>query len=307
MDNVNFATIAKHFADEDAARDLLEQVRWPNGTICPHCGVIDTAYKITPKPGSKTRKGLWKCKDCRKQFTVTVGTIFHGSRIPLHKWLMAIYLMCASKKGVSAHQLHRQLEITYKSAWFLAHRIREAMDESPLAEMLSGVVEADETYVGGKKRGGKRGRGSENKTPVAALVQRGGDIRAKKVERVTAATLKTNIRENVEPGAHIMTDELRSYRGLDKEFASHQTVAHSAREYVRGDVHVNTAESWFSLLKRGVYGTFHHVSDTHLDRYLNEFAFRWNHRDSTDGERTVSVIRNVAGKRLFYRSPIGRG
>jgi transposase-like protein len=306
MDEINFASIAQTFADEKAAREMLESIRWPDGPICPHCGSTE-AYALTPKPDSKrpVRPGVYKCKACRKQFTVTVGTIFEGSRIPLHKWLMAVHLMCSSKKGISAHQLHRMFGITYKSAWFMCHRIRYAMAQPPLAEKLDDTVEADEAYIGGKQHGGKRGRGSENKTPVAVLVERDGDSRAKKVENITAATLQGHIRENVEKSARIMTDEFRSYRGLEREFAGHKTVAHGLGEYVRGDAHVNTAESWIAILKRGIYGTFHHVSEKHLDRYLGEFVFRWNGRKETDSDRTVSTLRGAEGKRLYYRPPAG--
>jgi len=264
-------------------------------------------YKLNPKPTSKrlVRKGVYKCKACQKQFTVTIGTVFEGSHIPLHKWLMAIHLVCASKKGMSAHQLHRMLDITYKSSWFMVHRIRYAVTQGPLVEKMTGIVEADETYVGGKKKGGKRGRGSENKTPVVCLVERDGQLRAKKVKRVGAAELKGHIREHTDTCARVMTDEWPSYRGLDKEFAGHGVVTHSKGEYALGDVHVNNAESWFAFLKRGVHGTFHHVSERHLDRYVDEFAFRWNHRQVDDATRTVNAIKGVEGKRLYYREPAG--
>ncbi len=301
MDTLNFSTIAQDFNDEDKARALLESIRWGEiGVICPHCGSIK-AYKLTAKPDSKSpvRKGVYKCKDCRKQFTVTVGTIFEDSRIPLHKWLMGIYLMCSSKKGISAHQIHRTLGITYKTAWFMCHRIRLAMTQSPLKEMLTGTVEVDETYIGGKRRG-KRGRGAENKSPVVALIERGGELRAKKVSTVSAKTLKTFIRENVDKSANIRTDEFRSYRGLDKEFTSHNAVHHGFGEYVSGDAHTNTLEGWFSLLKRGVNGTFHHVSDKHLDRYVDEFVFRYNNRKIDDATRSVLVMKRTSGKRLTY-------
>lgn len=187
VQDIDFAGIAAHFGDHNAARELLERIRWPNGSVCPHCGVIDNAYKLTAKPDSKrsVREGVYKCADCRKQFTVTIGTIFEGSRIGLHKWLIAVYLMCSSKKGISVHQLHRTLKITYKSAWFMCYRIRSAMADGPLAEMLSGTIKVDETYVGGKPRykgQTKRGRGSQKKMPVFALVQRDGDVRAKTVK-----------------------------------------------------------------------------------------------------------------------------
>ena len=221
--NLNLATLQEQINTPDKARALFEKIRWPNGAECPHCG-SSNCYKLTHKPGSKSavRDGVYKCSECRKQFTVTVGTIFERSKIPLHKWIAAVFLMCSSKKGVSAHQLHRSLGITYKSAWFMCHRIREAMKESPLAEMLGGVVEVDETYVGGK-RPGKRGRGAEGKTPAVAMVQRNGKSKAFKVKRVTAVSLKTAIRANVDRKAEIMTDEFGAYRGLDKEFASHET------------------------------------------------------------------------------------
>ncbi|MEX2162580.1 MAG: IS1595 family transposase [Anaerolineales bacterium] len=287
---------------EDEAREVIEGIRWANGVYCPKCGSLKGAWKLESKPNSKNkvRPGLYKCKDCRKTFTVTVGSIFEDSHIPLTKWLAALYLMCASNKGMSAHQLHRQLKVTYKTAWFMAHRIRLAMKEGPLATKLSGTVEVDETYIGGRRRG-KRGRGSENKTPVVALVQRGGQLRAQKISRLTAGDLKSVIREHVGQEAHLRTDDFLAYRGLDKEFASHETVAHGKKEYVRGDVNTNTLEGWFSLLKRGVNGTFHHVSEIHLDRYIDEFAFRYNQRHVTDGQRTFAAIKSAEGKRLIYK------
>ncbi|MGB8707684.1 MAG: IS1595 family transposase [Dehalococcoidia bacterium] len=289
------------YLNEDAAREYLEQKRWPNGTICPHCEAIG-AYKLQPKTDSKTpvRKGVWKCKFCRKQFTVTVDTIFEDSHIPLYQWLSAIQFLCSSKKGMSAHQLHRMLNITYKSAWFMAHRIRYAMGQPPLTEKLQGIVEADETYIGGKAHG-KRGRGAENKTPVFALVQRGGDVRSFKAERVTAKNLKAMIRENVDRKSTIMTDEFLAYKGLDKEFADHQTVNHGSGEYVRGNAHTNYAEGYFSLLKRGIIGVYHHVSKQHLDRYLDEFNFRYNSRNIDDNLRLVLAVEGAKGKRLMLR------
>jgi transposase-like protein len=289
------------FLNEDKAREYLERLRWPNGAICPHCGSVG-AYKLQPKADSKkpVRNGVWKCKACRKQFTVTVGTIFEDSHIPLYQWLSAIQFLCSSKKGMSAHQLHRMLHITYKSAWFMAHRIRYAMGQPPLAEKLLGIIEADETYIGGKARG-KRGRGAENKTPVFALVQRGGDVRSFKTERVTAKNLKAMIRENVTKDSTIMTDEFLAYNGLSKEFAAHQTVNHGIKEYVRGDAHVNTAEGYFSILKRGIIGTYHHVSKRHLDQYLSEFNFRYNSRKVDDEFRMVLAVEGTKGKRLTLK------
>lgn len=289
------------FLDEDKARAYLEQVRWPNGAVCPHCGSIG-AYKLQPKADSKrpVRKGVYKCKACRKQFTVTVGTIFEDSHIPLHQWLSAIQFLCASKKGISAHQLHRMLNITYKSAWFMAHRIRYAMGQPPLADKLHGIVEADETYIGGKAHG-KRGRGAENKTPVFALIQRDGEVRSFKTENVTAKNLKAMIRENVDKTSTIMTDEFLAYKGLGKEFAGHQTVSHSTGEYVRGNAHTNYCEGYFGILKRGIVGVYHHVSKRHLDQYLNEFNFRYNSRKIEDEDRMMLAIDGVKGKRLVLR------
>ena len=302
MENLDLIKIAKHFSDENKARALLERMRWPDGPVCPHCGVIGNHYRLTPKPESKrpVRPGTLKCKDCRKQFSVTVGTIFHRSHIPLTKWLLAIYLMCSSKKGMSAHQFHRMLGITYKSAWFMAHRIREAMKCGPLAKKLGGVVEADETYVGGKGRG-KRGRGAEKKTPVVALVERKGNVRSKVMDRVTGANLKGFVKDNVEEVATVMTDEFSSYKGLDQHFVKHAVIKHSEGEYVRDDTHTNTAEGYFSLLKRGINGVYHHVSKHHLQRYLAEFDFRYNARQLTDADRTALAILGVGRRRLTYQ------
>jgi len=312
---LNLSTIAKDYSNEDKARELLEAKRWPNGTICPHCKA-EGAYKLTPKADSKTsvRKGVWKCKACRKQFTVTVGTIFEDSRIPLSKWLLAIHLMCASKKGYSAHQLHRTLGITYKSAWFMAHRIRYAMTQEPLTSKLSGIVECDETYIGGKaknmhasvRREKIQGRGAVSKFPVCSLVERQGRVRSTHVPNVTGANLRAVLRANVEPTAHIMTDEFTSYIGVSSEFASHQTVNHGKGEYVRRGAHTNTIESFFALLKRGIIGTFHHVSEQHLHRYLSEFDFRYNMRTVKDGERTMEALKGFEGKRLMYKDPVNK-
>ncbi len=288
--------------DEEETRAALEKLRWPNGPLCPHCGASDVVRIIGES--RSVRAGLLRCKECRRQFTVTVGTVFEDSHIPLRKWLLGIGLMCSSKKGISSLQLKRNLGLgSYQTAWFMAHRIRHAMKSGPLASLLTGTVEVDETYIGGKSRLGKRGRRSERKTPVVALVERGGRIRTRPVERVSAKALKGAIRENVKKSAAIMTDEFSSYRGLGREFnGGHETVKHGEREYVRGDVHVNSAESFFALLKRGVHGTFHHVSKPHLGRYCDEFAFRWDHRKTSDAVRTVAAITGAEGKRLTYRN-----
>lgn len=309
--HLDFATRQRLFGDPEAARDFLEAVRWPEGPVCPHCGVIGEAYKLEPKPESKrpVRPGVYKCATCRKQFTVTVGTIFEGSKVGLHKWLYAIHLMCASKKGMSAHQLHRDLGVQYKTAWFICHRIRKAMEKEPMREKLGGVVEADETYVGGKLRkggGGPRPKGplsGGQKMIVYTLVARDGEARSQLVPDGKAETLQGIMRDEVVGTAHIMTDGNHAYWGADAYFRSHESVDHGSGEYVRGIVHTNFAESFFSLLKRGILGTFHHVSRQHIQRYLEEFDFRWNRRDVTDQERFVDALKMSEGKRLYYRTP----
>lgn len=295
---LSFEKRQRIFADKEAAREYLEDLRWPNGAVCPHCG-NEKAYQINGKTNSNkpARKGLYKCKKCRKQFTVTVDTIFEGSHLPLNKWLYAIYLMCTSKKGISANQLHRDLGITYKSAWFMTHRIRFAMEKTNLGKLFN-IVEVDESYVGGKARG-RRGRGAAKKTIVCSLIQRDGQARSYHVDNVKKRTLHGLIEANVDETAQIMTDSFRSYRGLEKKY-QHGVVDHN-KEYVRGIIHTNFAESYFSLLKRGLIGTFHHVSKEHFSKYLNEFDFRWNSRDIDDTKRMVSLINCVTGKRLMYQ------
>src|SRR5262245_52255049 len=249
---LNLSELAKYFSDEDAARGLLEEMRWGGNPTCPHCGGLD-AYKLTPKATSKKpgRKGLYKCKACRKQFTVTVGTVFEDSRIPISKWLLAIHLLGSSKKGMSAHQIHRNLGISYKAAWFMMHRLRYAMRSGPLSDLMKGVVEIDETYVGARrKKGAQRGRAGadSHKTPVVALVERGtGRVRAFPMPRVTAANLQKAIDENVSLYATMMTDEFKPYEQIAWETGrTHKTVNHAKDEYVRGDVHSNTVEGFFS-------------------------------------------------------------
>lgn len=289
---------------EAEARTWIENIRWPTGPVCPRCNG-DNAVRMG---GQAAEKGLCKCRDCRKNFTVRIGTIFEESPLPLRDWVYAFARMCASKKGISAHQLHRELGITYKTAWFMCHRIRHAMSDGggPFdGAKLTGTVEADETYVGGKPRYkgiSKAGRGTK-KTPVAVLVERDGKARARVVCDVTAKTLKGNIRTHVAPDATIMTDEFPSYAGIGKDFAGgHQTVNHGAGEYAREDgANTNTAESYFALLKRGMYGTFHHCSKRHLQRYCDEFDFRWNHRETNDAERILSAVGRAEGKRLMYK------
>lgn len=287
---------------EDEARTILENIRWPEGIICPHCeGKKVTRIKAK---SDKVRDGVIQCNECRKQFTVTVNTVMHRSHITLRQWIQAFYSMCSHKKGVSALQLQRNLGLgSYKSAWHLAHRIRHAMKQEPFAKALKGVVEVDETYIGGKPRKGKnnkRGRGTK-KAPVMVLVERDGKAVSKPITKVDAKTLKTAIKETVCKTSTIMTDDWRSYIGIGKHFdGGHKVIKHSIGEYVNKGISTNTAESYFALLKRGVHGTFHHVSKTHLFRYCNEFSFRWNHRKVTDGKRTENAIRGAINKRLVY-------
>jgi transposase-like protein len=311
-EEMNLIKLAQEYSDNDKARALLESLRWPDGPICPHCksdGSGKAIYKLEPKPGSKRpgRKGLYKCGACREQFTVTVGTIFEDSHIPISKWLMAIFILCSSKKSISAHQLHRMLDMTYKTAWFMAHRIRYAMGpKMPLGKLLAGTVEVDETFIGGK---GDAKTKLSRKTPVVALIQRDGKMQARVVSNVTQKTLRAAINECVDKSAVVNTDESGVYRGQLKAFAGHHRVNHSKKEYVLkmpdgSKAHVNTCESFFSLLKRGVVGSWHHVSREHLPKYANEFAFRWDNRKVTDGERTVAAIKATEGKRLTYRQAI---
>jgi hypothetical protein len=244
-----------------------------------------------------------KCRACRKQFTVRVGTIFEDSKIPVSTWLIAVHLMAASKKGMSAHQLHRMLGIAYKSAWFMFHRLRWAMTQEPFASKLSGIIECDETYVGNRKDGqGKAFRHGLRKTPVFTLVERGGRARSFVPLKVTAANVDAIMRQHVDGAAEIMTDEASWYPMAVHAFrGGHQTVNHSRGEYARGAVHTNTVEGFFSLLKRGIVGTFHHVSAHHLHRYLSEFDFRYNLREVSDGERASAIARAAEGKRLMFR------
>lgn len=306
-----------YFLDENAAHAFLESILWPSGPVCPHCGVIGTAYKITANPAKRVRYGLHKCKDCRKQFTVKVGTVFEHARMPLTKALAAAYLMCSSKKGISSHQLSRTLEISLKAAWFLSHRVREAMAPHPqLFEMMGGrgkTIEADETYVGGKEKNRHRyarrhdGPGGSGKEAVISLVERGGNVRSYHVPAVNAKNVGKILREQLAKGSTLYTDELKVYKVVHPiRNRPTETVTHSAGEYVRGDVHTNTIEGFFSILKRGINGVYHHVSQQHLKRYLAEFDFRYNERVALgvdDFERTMTALLGIKGKRLTYKGP----
>ncbi len=295
------------YHDKDKAREHLEAIRWPNGPICPHCGVEGTAYAIT---GKSARPGLFKCKDCRKQFTVTVGTVFERSKVPLNKWLLAVHLMTSSKKGISSHQLHRSLGVTYKTAWFIAHRIRHAMESTDTDQLggpdSSGQVEADETFLGGRTRGKGKGSHTKDKKKVLSLVERKGRVRSFALPKVTAATLKPILLEQINKDAQLLTDGAGHYKKIGENFASHDVVNHYEGEYVRGDIYTNTIEGYFSIFKRGMKGVYQHCSKEHLHRYLAEFDFRYNHRtalDVSDAERCDAALKAIWGKRLTYRRP----
>ena len=310
VDDLNLIKLAQEYSDEDKARELLESLRWPKGATCPHCkndGKAKTISKLMPKAGSKAavRKGVYFCGACRKQFTVTVGTVFEGSHIKISKWLMAWFMICSSKKGMSANQLHRMLGVTYKTAWFMAHRIRFAMGDEPTGSMkLNGIVEVDETFVGGV---GDAKTKFTRKTPVVALIEQGGKMKTRVVANVSQHTLGKVLNECVSKEAIICTDEHHGYKPAAKAFKAHHAVNHSKYQWTKqfegGIASTNHCESFFSLLKRGVYGAWHNVSREHLQKYSNEFSFRWNTRFLTDGARMASGIPMVEGKRLMYRQP----
>lgn len=293
-----------HFQDEHKAREYLEALRWANGVVCPHCGVVGDHYKLE---GKSHRPGLWKCHGCREQFSVTVGTVFESSKIKLHIWLQACHWMSASKKGISAKQMERMLGVSYKTAWFMAHRIREAMHGQSIGVLgaAGGAVEVDETYWGNTGKQRKGARGYDHKMKVVSLVERDGQKRSFHLPTVTAKTLKPVLKDQIAQQARLMTDEASVYTLVGREFAEHGVVKHGAGEYARGDVTTNTVESSFALLKRGLHGTFHSVSEQHLQRYVNEFDFRWNNRSKlgvNDVQRTAAILRGIEGKRLTYRA-----
>ncbi|HPE48949.1 MAG TPA: IS1595 family transposase [Hyphomonas sp.] len=309
-----------HFHDEDAAYKFVENRVWADGRVCPHCGVVD---KSGPLKGKSTRIGVYKCYACRKPFTVKVGTIFEDSKVKMHLWLQAIFLLASSKKGISTNQLHRTLGVTLKTAWFMSHRIREAMRTGALGPMGGGggVVEADETYFGkvedqlsertsGEKfKGSKKGRGPANKRAILSLVERGGQVRSFHVPRADKVTVTRIVRDNIDRESRLHTDGSRLYTGSDAHFLTHETVDHARGEYARGDVHNNTAEGYFSVFKRGMRGTYQHCAEKHLHRYLAEFDFRFNNRSKLgidDVARADAVLAGITGKRLTYETTRAR-
>jgi len=300
----------RFFHDEQAAYAFLEAIVWSDGPTCPHCGACDRIYELK---GKSTRIGVRKCGHCRKPFTVKVGTVFESSHVSLHKWLQAVFLMCASKKGISAHQLHRTLEVSYPTAWFMEHRIREAMRSGELAPMggLGGIVEVDETFIGNdrtiKPKHEKKGRGYAHKHKVLALVDRkAGTARTMVVDDLKATTLTPILADNIAREARVMTDEAAYYNRLKDEFADHEFVRHGAEEWARGEVHTNTLEGFFSIFKRGMKGVYQHCAKKHLHRYAGEFEFRYNHRVAlgySDSDRASRALAGIKGKRLTYRQP----
>jgi transposase-like protein len=300
-----------YFHTEEAAFAHLESVLWPDGRVCPHCGAMGRISKIKANPAKRVRLGLHKCGDCGKQFTVKVGTVFEHGRIPLNKMLQAVHLMVASKKGVSAHQLHRILEVQYRTAWFLSQRIREAMRSGELAPMggLGGIVEVDETFIGNDRsiepKGEKKGPGYAHKHRVLALVDRkAGTARTMVVDDLKATTLTPILTDNIAREARVMTDEAGYYADLKQAFADHEFVRHGAEEWARGEVHTNTIEGFFSIFKRGMKGVYQHCTKKHLHRYAAEFEFRYNNRiglGMNDSDRAARALEGIRGKRLTYR------
>jgi transposase-like protein len=291
--------LAPRFTDAVAARKHLEALRWPDGPECPHCG----SANATRLEGKSHRDGLIQCNDCREQYTVTVGTVFERSKIALNKWLLCNHLLCSSKKGISAHQIHRMLGVTYKTAWFMCHRIRLAMkDENP--SPLGGpgkVIESDEAFVGGFKKKRLSGKVAPKKK-IVTLVERDGRARSFHITNIDHTNIRAALVTSAHRSSHLRTDDARFYNNIGREFASHQTTLHSNREFSRGDGnHSNTAENFFSILKRGVVGTYHHWSEAHIHRYLAEFDFRYSTKDISDRERADQALKGIAGKRLTYR------
>lgn len=307
---------AKHFYDETAAFIELEAILWPNGPVCPHCCGVDRIYSLAgvrSKPSKKNpegveRHGLKKCGQCKKQFTARVGTIFEDSHAPLHKWFQAIHLMCSSKKGISSHQLHRTLEVQYNTAWFMSHRIREAMRSGSLAPMGGGggIVEVDETFIPVKRTRKGRGRRLGEARVVLTLIDRTGQSRSFHIERARGDTIVPIVRENIAREATLSTDDAPYYKSLEIGFAGRGIVNHRHEEYVRGEFHTNSCEGYFSIFKRGMRGVYQHCSEKHLHRYLAEFDFRYSNRAKLgvdDKQRAVNAVKGARGKRLTYGQP----
>lgn len=302
---------APHFHKEEAAYEFVESHIWPKGTVCPHCGGVERNTKLE---GDSTRLGVYKCYDCRQPFTVKVGTIFESSHIPLRLWLQAIFLIASSKKGISSNQLHRTLGITLKSAWFMSHRIREAMkDNGGVLGGNGGIVEADETFYGNIKGHNKPrwGGGSAHKHKILSLVERDGNVRSFHIANVDQKNLKPILLSQIAKDTHLMTDGAHQYKNIGRDFVRHESVNHTQGEYARKSkvkgvvAHTNTVEGYFGLLKRGLVGTYHHVSEEHLQRYVTEFDFRFSNRVSlgvNDSERAEKLLANAKGKRLTYRT-----
>jgi transposase-like protein len=296
----------KYFRCEKSAIEFVESIIWKDSKQCPHCK-NNNQKKIWKVKSKTARLGLYTCGACNKQFTIRIGTIFESSRLPLYKWLQAIYLFTSSKKGISAHQIHRTLDITYKTAWFMLHRIREACDESSIFETLGGQtkeIEADETYIGTRYKKDPQSRGFAHKNTVLSLVERKGNIRSFHITSANVDTIKPIIKANVNLESDFYTDEALQYKNIGKDFAKHESVVHSIKEYVRGRCYTNTLEGYFSVFKRGMKGIYQHCKTNHLFRYLNEFDFRYNHRKESDLERFESVIFSTTGKRLEYKQSI---
>jgi transposase-like protein len=295
-----------YFRDEEAAHSFLESIIWKDGPVCPHCGVVGNAYRIKANPSKRVRYGLRKCGACKKQFTVKIGTVFEHLRLPLHKALQAVYLLCASKKGISSNQLSRSLQISLKAAWFLSHRVRMAMQPGGELAMFGQdgqFVEMDETYIG-RKVGRQKMRGVGHKMAVMSLVERGGSVRSFHINNFDGKSIGDILEQNVSFNANLRTDEATGYKMYDDQFASHETVNHSKEEYVRGDVYTNTLEGYFSIFKRGMKGIYQHCDEQHLQRYLAEFDFRYSNRvalNVDDFERTIRALAGISGKRLTYK------
>jgi transposase-like protein len=297
-------SLPKIYTDEVAARTHLESLLWPEGPFCPHCGNADPA-RIHKLKGKSTRPGVYKCRECEKPFSVTVGTVFERSHVPLHKWVYAVHLLTASKKGISSHQLMRMLDVTYKTAWFMSHRLREAMRVIGMGPLGGSgkTVEVDETFFGQVKGEPKR-RGTGHKHVVLSLIERGGSARSFHVEGTRMADINPVIRANLARDSTMMTDEAQYYGEIGREMARHEMVNHKREEYVRGDAYTNTVEGYYSIFKRGMKGVYQHCAEKHLHRYLSEFDFRYSNRAALgieDGERRTLAIKGAAGKRLTYR------